>query len=45
LVKIVIDAATGAGWVIAITAQLQKESEDFVLKGGVAVQLHLPIEM
>jgi uncharacterized protein (UPF0248 family) len=32
-------------WDCEIAAQLQKESADFVLKGGAAVQLHLPVEM
>ncbi|MFA5572339.1 MAG: nucleotidyl transferase AbiEii/AbiGii toxin family protein [Candidatus Bathyarchaeia archaeon] len=32
-------------WDCEIAAQLQRESEDFVLKGGAAVQLHLPVEM
>lgn len=32
-------------WDCEITAQLQQESEDLVLKGGAAVQLHLPVEM
>jgi len=31
-------------WDCEIAAQLQTESDDFVLKGGAAVQLHLPIE-
>jgi len=32
-------------WDCEIAAQLQNESSDFVLKGGAAVQLHLPVEM
>lgn len=32
-------------WDCEIAAQLQFESEDFVLKGGAAVQLHLPVDM
>lgn len=32
-------------WDCEIAAQLQRESEDFVLKGGAAAQLHLPVEM
>jgi hypothetical protein len=32
-------------WDCEITAQLQNESEDFVLKGGAAAQLHLPVQM
>ena len=31
-------------WDCEIAAQLQNESEKFVLKGGAAVQLHLPVE-
>ncbi|MGA2680170.1 MAG: nucleotidyl transferase AbiEii/AbiGii toxin family protein [Candidatus Bathyarchaeia archaeon] len=31
-------------WDCEIAAQLQNESEAFILKGGTAVQLHLPIE-
>src|SRR3972149_2895907 len=32
-------------WDCEIAAQLQSESEKFVLKGGAAAQLHLPVEM
>jgi hypothetical protein len=32
-------------WDCEIAAQLQQESEDFVLKGGAAAQLHLPVQM
>ncbi|MGF3523055.1 MAG: hypothetical protein ACQXXJ_08185 [Candidatus Bathyarchaeia archaeon] len=32
-------------WDCEIAAQLQSVSEKFVLKGGAAVQLHLPVEM
>jgi hypothetical protein len=32
-------------WNCEIAAQLQNESEKFVLKGGAAAQLHLPVEM
>jgi hypothetical protein len=32
-------------WDCEIAAQLQNESSDFVLKGGAAAQLHLPVEM
>jgi len=32
-------------WDCEIAAQLQSESEKFVLKGGAAVQFHLPVEM
>jgi hypothetical protein len=32
-------------WDCEIAAQLQSESDDFVLKGGAAAQLHLPVGM
>src|SRR3972149_9537699 len=32
-------------WDCEIAAQLQSESDSFVLKGGAAAQLHLPVEM
>ena len=32
-------------WDCEITAQLQRQSKDFILKGGAAAQLHLPVEM
>jgi len=32
-------------WDCEIAAQLQSESSDFILKGGAAVQLYLPVEM
>jgi len=32
-------------WDCEIAAQLQSESDDFVLKGGTAAQLHLPVGM
>jgi|WetSurMetagenome_2_1015567.scaffolds.fasta_scaffold25405_3 hypothetical protein len=32
-------------WDCEIAAQLQKESDDFILKGGAAAQLHLPVQM
>jgi hypothetical protein len=32
-------------WDCEIAAQLQSESSNFVLKGGAAAQLHLPVEM
>jgi predicted nucleotidyltransferase component of viral defense system len=32
-------------WDCEVTAQLQRESDKLILKGGAAVQLHLPIEM
>ncbi len=31
-------------WDCEIAAQLQSESEEFILKGGAATQLHLPVE-
>lgn len=32
-------------WDCEIAAQLQSESEDFILKGGTAAQLHLPVPL